>query len=334
REAVHAALAKKFPPVEYSDDEYTDEQQLSTHLPEGAKWEGPSCYVADIYDDHVIVFSYDYTKYYSIPYTIDDDGMVELGEAEHAMKTYEIVTGSHEEDEEYSVAEEAQRLLARLELEEAGKQGSKIAGGYLKRAISAMGSTTVNGASNIVVHNVTVGAAHSEESDPAEEESMQDAEIRAVLGLSEEADIKQALIGLKARQIDPDEHQKLEQERDELLSEKTERTAEATVDLAMQEGKVTKAQRDWAVNYAKSDPEGFGTYVDNAPTYVELDKEHGADSDEGDPEGGAEQETAEQRQVREKMGIPAERLTLFHVEHSALLYTLSHRTLPREQVTL
>ncbi len=310
RESVHAALAKKYPPMEYSDDEYADnEQRLTSHLPEGAKWDGPSCYICDIYDDHVIVYSYDYTKYYSLTYAVDDYGKVELGDPMMAMRTYETMDEPEDELEEYSVGEEAQRLLARLELEEAGKQGSKIAGGYLKRAISAMGDVTSSGTPDVEVQNVTVNITRSEEESPAEEESMQDEEIRAVLGLSEEADIKQALIGLKARQVDPDEHQKLEQERDELLSEKTERTAEATVDLAMQEGKVTKAQRDWAIGYAKGDPKGFGTYVDNAPTYVELDKEHGADSDEGDPEDGAGQETAEQREVREKMGIPAERLT-------------------------
>ena len=44
--------------------------------------------------------------------------------------------------------------------------------------------------------------------------------------------------------------------------------AAAAVDAAVEAGKVTPAQRDWAMAYAKSDPEGFGSYVEATPAIV------------------------------------------------------------------
>ncbi len=47
--------------------------------------------------------------------------------------------------------------------------------------------------------------------------------------------------------------------------------ANALVNSAMEEGKVTAAQKDWAVKYATDDPEGFGTYVAKASRVVPMD---------------------------------------------------------------
>ena len=47
-----------------------------------------------------------------------------------------------------------------------------------------------------------------------------------------------------------------------------ESQAAAAVDAAMQAGKVAPASRQWALDYAKSNPDGFATYVAGAPTVV------------------------------------------------------------------
>lgn len=42
-------------------------------------------------------------------------------------------------------------------------------------------------------------------------------------------------------------------------------TATATVDAAVKAGKVPPAMKEWALGYAKSDPAGFASYIENAP---------------------------------------------------------------------
>jgi phage I-like protein len=45
------------------------------------------------------------------------------------------------------------------------------------------------------------------------------------------------------------------------------------VAAALQAGKVSPAQREWAVEYCRRDPEGFQTYVDRAPKLVPTGEE-------------------------------------------------------------
>jgi phage I-like protein len=53
-----------------------------------------------------------------------------------------------------------------------------------------------------------------------------------------------------------------------LQSESAEEKATAAADEAIGDGKVTPAQRDWAVAYARKDAEGFAGYVKTAPVIV------------------------------------------------------------------
>jgi len=48
----------------------------------------------------------------------------------------------------------------------------------------------------------------------------------------------------------------------------TQRDADGAVEMAMKEGKITPAQKDWALEYAKRDFEGFKVFVSKAPTVV------------------------------------------------------------------
>jgi phage I-like protein len=47
-----------------------------------------------------------------------------------------------------------------------------------------------------------------------------------------------------------------------------QRDADGAVETAMKEGKITPAQRDWALDYAKRDLEGFRVFVSKAPVVV------------------------------------------------------------------
>ena len=42
---------------------------------------------------------------------------------------------------------------------------------------------------------------------------------------------------------------------------------------ALQAGKVSPAQRGWALEYCRRDPEGFQTYADRAPKLVPTGEE-------------------------------------------------------------
>ena len=55
-----------------------------------------------------------------------------------------------------------------------------------------------------------------------------------------------------------------------LKDKMAERDASDLVAAAMGEGKVSPAQKDWATEYAKKDPEGFKIYVAKAPVVVPL----------------------------------------------------------------
>lgn len=53
-----------------------------------------------------------------------------------------------------------------------------------------------------------------------------------------------------------------------LQQQAADRTAEDAVTLALKAGKLTPAQKDWAKDYALSDPKGFGAFVEKAPQIV------------------------------------------------------------------
>lgn len=44
--------------------------------------------------------------------------------------------------------------------------------------------------------------------------------------------------------------------------------ATASVDAALKAGKITPAQKDWALDYASSDPKGFDKYIEKAPALI------------------------------------------------------------------
>lgn len=58
----------------------------------------------------------------------------------------------------------------------------------------------------------------------------------------------------------------------ELEKQAASQKAEELVGLAMKDGKLSPAQKEWAVAYALSDPKGFAKFVDKAPVVVPMGK--------------------------------------------------------------
>ena len=58
----------------------------------------------------------------------------------------------------------------------------------------------------------------------------------------------------------------------ELEKQAASQKAEELVGLAMKDGKLSPAQKEWAVAYALSDPKGFAAFVEKAPVVVPMGK--------------------------------------------------------------
>jgi len=86
-------------------------------------------------------------------------------------------------------------------------------------------------------------------------------EIADALGLDESANIAEILGAITAFKQGFDAYGTVKSELDGLKDGLKRREASEMVAVAMKEGKVTPAQRDWAMKYAEDDPAGFGVFV-------------------------------------------------------------------------
>lgn len=87
--------------------------------------------------------------------------------------------------------------------------------------------------------------------------------VLSLLGLEANArteDVAAAVMALKAGGADA--------EILELKRELKERNADDLVQMALKDGKITAAQKEWAKAYALSDKEGFKSFLDKAPVVV------------------------------------------------------------------
>ncbi|MDI3547896.1 MAG: hypothetical protein PWR10_1548 [Halanaerobiales bacterium] len=61
------------------------------------------------------------------------------------------------------------------------------------------------------------------------------------------------------------------EEFNQLKKKMAEKERDELVQLAMKQGKITPAQKEWAKQYALNDPKGFKAFIDKAPVVVPLD---------------------------------------------------------------
>jgi phage I-like protein len=90
------------------------------------------------------------------------------------------------------------------------------------------------------------------------------------LGMPEEATATQLKGGLAALKAEGSHRHALEEELTALKAEMNEATANRAVEEAMLAGKISPAQKDWALSYCRRDPENFKIYVDKAPRVVPV----------------------------------------------------------------
>ncbi len=90
------------------------------------------------------------------------------------------------------------------------------------------------------------------------------------LGMPEEATVSQLKGGLESLKAEGSHRQTLEEELTALKAQLHEETASRAVEEAMLAGKISPAQKDWALSYCRRDPENFKIYVDKAPRVVPV----------------------------------------------------------------
>jgi phage I-like protein len=90
-------------------------------------------------------------------------------------------------------------------------------------------------------------------------------ELFAALDLPGEACAGEFRGALQALKAGADQALQMREELEILKSRLAEQAAAQVVEEALKAGKVTPAQRDWACEYFRRDPEGFKTYLAKAP---------------------------------------------------------------------
>lgn len=111
------------------------------------------------------------------------------------------------------------------------------------------------------------GNKEGEDSGEGEAVPVANSVVLSLLGLKEDAkteDVAAAVMALKAGSGN--------EEIFALKEELKERYAEDMVQLALKEGKITAAQKEWAKSYALKDKEGFKSFIDKAPVVVPQGK--------------------------------------------------------------
>lgn len=124
--------------------------------------------------------------------------------------------------------------------------------------------------------------------------------VLTVLGLAEGATEAEVTGTIMAMKQSHDQVGKLATELANVKTSLAARDAAEVVALAMKDGKVSPAMKDWADKYAKDDLEGFKVFVAKAPVAIKMGKVAGEEI----PPEGALDET--QIAVNKQMGIDEE----------------------------
>jgi phage I-like protein len=98
-------------------------------------------------------------------------------------------------------------------------------------------------------------------------------DLAAALKLPEEATAAQILEAAKALRSEAQRLQEVEEELRQIKSQKAAETTAQAVEEALKAGKITPAQKGWALEYYRQDPAGFQTFVAQAPQVVPIGRE-------------------------------------------------------------
>ncbi|MGD9539083.1 MAG: phage protease [Alphaproteobacteria bacterium] len=114
--------------------------------------------------------------------------------------------------------------------------------------------------------------------------------------------IKDAAAPDPAKYVSTAAFNELAKKHEDLAKSIGERDAAAAVDTAIAAGKLTPAERDWGLRYARRDPEDFAVAMAKRPAIFRP----GSDVPKGDPKPGADGLTEDERQVARALGVGTE----------------------------
>ncbi len=98
-------------------------------------------------------------------------------------------------------------------------------------------------------------------------------DLGVILNLPDDATVAQLKGAVEAHKAGVARLHKAEEEVQALKARLVEETTERSVEEALKAGKVSPAQRGWALEYCRRDPEGFRTYAERAPKMVPIGEE-------------------------------------------------------------
>ena len=111
-------------------------------------------------------------------------------------------------------------------------------------------------------------------------------DLAATLSLPGEVSVAQLKGAVEALKAGASRLVKAEESLQALKARLAGETADRLVEEALQAGKVSPAQRGWALEYCRRDPEGFRTYADRAPKLVPTGEELQILREDRQAEGG------------------------------------------------
>jgi len=130
-----------------------------------------------------------------------------------------------------------------------------------------------------VVKQSEAGETSNSDKEIKQKEELMENELRELLGLAEDADVLEAIKALKeksesktelAESVSLAEHEEVKTKVTQLETKLAEDARDKAVGDAINGGRITPAQKEWADAYALSDPSGFETFAASQPVIVEL----------------------------------------------------------------
>ena len=176
---------------------------------------------------------------------------------------------------------------------------------HLRNALARLTQTSLTIAEQAKARKVLVAAAEKAGVGDYEKEERMEKELRELLKTDETTDILEVVRKLveekEEKVVSLVEYEATEKKVTALETKLAERERDERVTKAINSGKITPAQKEWADKYAMSDPSGFDSFIEKQPVVVQLG-EIGSSSNEA--VGLTEAEIS----LGEKLGVSKEAL--------------------------
>ena len=145
---------------------------------------------------------------------------------------------------------------------------------HLRNALARLTQTSLTIAEQAKARKVLVAAAEKAGVGDYEKEERMEKELRELLKTDETTDILEVVRKLveekEEKVVSLVEYEATEKKVTALETKLAERERDERVTKAINSGKITPAQKEWADKYAMSDPSGFDSFIEKQPVVVQL----------------------------------------------------------------